>query len=86
MPLYEYYCPKCNYQIDVIHKNTEKKKELCPSCKKIQLKKKPSLTSFQLKGGGWYKDGYSKKIETPSSKKTTSTPVKKELKKNAKQS
>ena len=23
-----------------------------------QKKKKLSLTSFQLKGGGWYKDGY----------------------------
>ena len=22
------------------------------------MKKKLSLTSFQLKGGGWYKDGY----------------------------
>ena len=28
------------------------------------MKKKLSLTSFQLKGGGWYKDGYSQKKRT----------------------
>lgn len=70
MPLYEYYCPKCNYQIELIHKVSEKKNDTCPSCQKVQLKKKTSLTSFQLKGGGWYKDGYSKQKKVVSDKKT----------------
>ena len=27
------------------------------------MKRKVGLSSFQLKGGGWYKDGYTKKPE-----------------------
>ena len=61
MPLYEYYCQSCGYLIEIIHKVSEKKYESCPSCQKI-LKKKTSLTTFQLKGGGWYKDSYSKPV------------------------
>ena len=36
-------------------------KEECPKKKhgKGELKKMISQTSFSLKGGGWYKDGYS---------------------------
>ena len=33
----------------------------CPECEKETMKRKIGLSSFQLKGGGWYKDGYTKK-------------------------
>jgi putative FmdB family regulatory protein len=69
MPLYEYYCPACNYQIDIIQKVSDRKQDLCPLCKKMELKRKTSLTSFQLKGGGWYKDGYFKKEQKPAAEK-----------------
>lgn len=89
MPLYEYYCPSCNYQVDIIHKVSEKKQDICPSCKKLELKKKTSLTSFQLKGGGWYKDGYLKKTDKPAVEKKkpdndTKSPKKPEKKQNVK--
>ena len=61
MPLYEYHCLNCNYQIEVIQKISETVSDICPRCKQEELKKKTSRTSFQLKGGGWYKDGYLKK-------------------------
>jgi putative FmdB family regulatory protein len=31
----------------------------CPACKAPRLERLISSTSFQLKGGGWYKDLYS---------------------------
>ena len=33
----------------------------CPECEKETMKRQVGLSSFQLKGGGWYKDGYTKK-------------------------
>jgi putative FmdB family regulatory protein len=33
----------------------------CPQCKKLELERLISGAAFQLKGGGWYKDLYSKK-------------------------
>jgi putative FmdB family regulatory protein len=33
----------------------------CPQCKKAELERLISGAAFQLKGGGWYKDLYSKK-------------------------
>ncbi len=67
MPLYEYYCPSCDHQIELIQKVTDVFDETCENCGKSEMKKKLSLTSFQLKGGGWYKDGYTnqKKKEAP---------------------
>lgn len=47
----------------------------CPACGG-NLEKKISATSFQLKGGGWYKDGYSNKTEKPVEKTKESVPKK----------
>jgi len=44
----------------------------CPSCQGGQVKKRISQTAFQLKGGGWYKDGYAK---AAGSSKTSNTPA-----------
>ncbi len=60
MPLYEYQCPNCDHQIELIQKVTDVFDETCKNCSEAKMKKKLSLTSFQLKGGGWYKDGYGK--------------------------
>ena len=40
-------CPKCCYNPDKQEKHE-------------RMKKKISKMSFELKGGGWFKDGYSK--------------------------
>ena len=67
MPIYEYKCKDCGHQFETLQSITaeplkECPKEECPkdNHEKGQLKKMISQTSFQLKGGGWYKDGYSK--------------------------
>lgn len=74
MPLYLYDCEKCHKSHEVIQKFSDPLLKKCPSCGG-KLKKRITSTAFQLKGGGWYKDGYSspkpetKKEETVSSVK-----------------
>lgn len=60
MPLYEYRCRECAHLEEVLQKVNDPAPATCPSCgKEHTLEKEVSLTSFQLKGGGWYKDLYS---------------------------
>ena len=37
---------------------SDKPVKVCPKCKARKVEKLISHTSFQLKGGGWYKDLY----------------------------
>ena len=37
----------------------------CPACRHPKLERLISATSFQLKGGGWYKDLYSSSKNPP---------------------
>lgn len=57
MPIYEYQCKECRKIHEIWQKINEKPAERCPDCGG-QLHKLVSLSSFQLKGGGWYADGY----------------------------
>lgn len=59
MPLYDFICVNCGLTEELLVKNSEEKVE-CPECKET-LERKLGLSSFRLKGDGWYKDGYSKK-------------------------
>ena len=62
MPIYEYDCPECGV-IEVMQKITEVPLTECPQCLEKGshngVKRRVSLTSFQLKGSGWYKTDYS---------------------------
>ena len=56
MPTYEYACPSCgNFEKD--QKITEPALGACPTCG-AAVKRLISRSSFALKGGGWYSDGY----------------------------
>ena len=57
MPIYEYRCKGCKKDFEVLQKITDEPLAACPTCGK-QVKRLISQTSFALKGGGWYKDGY----------------------------
>lgn len=56
MPLYEFVCENCGNERELLSKPGDIKQCSCGST----LTKKVSNTNFQLKGKGWYKDGYSK--------------------------
>src|SRR6187399_3093683 len=58
MPFYEYECPHCGYDEEVLQKITDKPLTKCPSCGKKGLKKLVSAPNFRLKGGGWYETDF----------------------------
>lgn len=58
MPVYEYECQSCQEVVEIWQNLTDKPVTSCPSCEGA-LKKIISMSSFRLKGGGWYADGYS---------------------------
>jgi len=69
MPIYEYACRECGHEFEIIHKVGEGRKRKCPECGG-RLEKLVSRTSFLLRGGGWYDQGYTKGESKDASKKT----------------
>ena len=60
MPIYEYKCGDCGQEFEEMLHFSERDIPIDTSCTKCEGKihLKMSLGSFQLKGVGWYKDGY----------------------------
>ena len=75
MPIYEYICKACEHEFELIQTMSEAAVKKCPHCGKNRAQKKVSRTAFQLKGSGWYADGYSKDTAKPSSKTETAAPA-----------
>ena len=63
MPIYNYECKKCGNKKEILWTSIPKKDiiVLCNKCNKNMIKT-ISNTTFVLKGGGWYSDGYQKKV------------------------
>ena len=55
MPVYEFECD-CGHVTEALVRMDTKTVE-CPQCRKT-ARKILSACSFELKGGGWYADGY----------------------------
>ena len=58
MPVYEYECQSCKEITENWQGLSDEPLSICPSCGG-PLKKIISVSTFALKGGGWYADGYS---------------------------
>jgi putative FmdB family regulatory protein len=56
MPVYEWKCEECGKEKETL----QAVKDVPPSCENCltTMKKQISLTSFQLRGSGWARDGY----------------------------
>ena len=61
MPIYEYLCASCGFHFEEVQKFNDPPLEECPNCGEKSASRQVSMSSFHLKGGGWYKDGYSGK-------------------------
>jgi putative FmdB family regulatory protein len=72
MPLYEFKCSSCQEVSEFNLKISDSYPELCPKCEEGTLSKIISQTAFQLKGGGWFSEGYDGK-SNKSSSPTSST-------------
>jgi putative FmdB family regulatory protein len=69
MPTYEYRCNACGKEFEYQQKMADADLTKCEACGEDKLEKLISWSAFQLKGGGWYKDLYSK--QTPEQQKQT---------------
>ena len=58
MPFYEYQCPHCGFDEEVLQSINDKPLKKCPSCGKTGLKKLISAPVFRLKGSGWYETDF----------------------------
>ncbi len=70
MPIYEYQCRKCGKKFEVFQGVTDGEVKDCRFCEG-SVDKLVSLSSFHLKGGGWYVTDYGGK--KPSSPDTSSS-------------
>jgi putative FmdB family regulatory protein len=71
MPIYEYRCTGCGYEMDKLQKISDPPLTDCPACGRPALQKLVSAAGFRLKGGGWYetdfKSGKKKNVTKPES-------------------
>ena len=77
MPIYSYHCKACDGTFKTLAKMSDPAPTRCDLCQaEGLLTKQLSRTSFQLKGGGWYNEGYSgasnQSASTPSDSKSES--------------
>src|SRR5262245_62648462 len=72
MPIYEYRCTSCGHTLEVIQKFNDKPLKKCTECSGA-LEKLISRSAFQLRGGGWYSEGYGGQGR-PSSSTSSSAP------------
>jgi putative FmdB family regulatory protein len=79
MPIYEFVCEDCGRLVERLQKVTDPPPDACPECGG-KMAKIMSRNSFQLKGGGWYRDLYSSSgsSKPPETKTETKTEVKKD--------
>ena len=68
MPTYEYRCRSCEHEMEAFQSIKDAPLQDCPACHEPKLERLISATSFQLKGGGWYKDLYSSSKNSKSDK------------------
>lgn len=68
MPIYEYLCQDCKQIFEDWQQDHKERDIPCPVCGG-NAKRIISSTSFVLKGGGWYANGYSGAAESASTAK-----------------
>ncbi|MGK5084218.1 FmdB family zinc ribbon protein [Bdellovibrionota bacterium FG-1] len=73
MPLYEYQCSACSKVFETMQKFSDAPLSECPECNG-PVSKLVSMSSFSLKGSGWYTTDY-KKAKAPIPSVTPASPA-----------
>ena len=73
MPIYEYTCETCGEEFEHIQRFADAPLKHCVCGKNGQVNRKLSLSAFQLKGGGWYKEGYGGASSVPAASAAADT-------------
>ena len=56
MPLYDYQCKSCGFElVDVLQRINDPRLVYCPECNEPEFRQKLGAPNFILKGDGWYK-------------------------------
>ena len=63
MPIREFMCPNCKRITEKLIFTGDLHEVKCKFCGKKLTRTIISSCTFELKGGGWYADGYNKKKE-----------------------
>ena len=58
MPIYEYFCENCKKKQEILQEIDEAPISECPLCNSKNIKKMVSVSSFKLKGNGWYETDF----------------------------
>ena len=70
MPIYEYECTKCGKMTEAIQRFSDPPLSKCSQCSG-ELHKLISMSTFHLKGSGWYVTDYAGKNQSTSATKTS---------------
>lgn len=70
MPIYEYECLKCGKTMEAMQRFSDPPLGECGQCKG-ELRKLVSMSTFHLKGSGWYTTDYAGKNQSNSGSKST---------------
>lgn len=73
MPIYEYECLKCGKTTEAMQRFSDAPLAECSHCKG-ELRKLISMSTFHLKGSGWYTTDYAGKNQSTSATKTAESP------------
>lgn len=64
MPIYEYRCDSCGYELEALQKLSDEPLKNCRGCDATALRRLISAPSFRLKGDGWYETDFKSDKET----------------------
>ncbi len=64
MPIYEYRCDSCGFELEALQKLSDEPLKDCPECDAAALRRLVSAPSFRLKGDGWYETDFKSDQET----------------------
>src|SRR5256885_12145996 len=74
MPIYEFVCEACGNIIERLQKLSDPPPDACEECGG-KMAKIMSRNSFQLKGGGWYRDLYGSSSSSTANQSTEAKPA-----------